>query len=60
MPSLDELIEQARKIVPTAADRRAQVISFAYGNCAIENPAITREMVEAEYDKLFGGEERKG
>lgn len=28
------------------------VISFAYGNLAIENPTITKEMVEREYDQL--------
>lgn len=32
------------------AHRRAQAISFVYGNLAIENEHITREMVERAYD----------
>jgi hypothetical protein len=28
------------------AERKAQVISFAYGNVKLHNPAITREDVE--------------
>jgi hypothetical protein len=51
-PNLDALIETARNHVMTPEERRAQVISFAYGNLAIENPAITREMVERAYDEL--------
>ncbi len=30
----------------TDAERREQRISFAYGNTVIENPNITRELVE--------------
>jgi hypothetical protein len=33
------------------AHRRAQAISFVYGNLAIENDSITREMVEKAYDE---------
>lgn len=34
-------------------DHREQTISFAYGNVAMHNPKITREMVAAQFDKLF-------
>lgn len=36
----------------TKAERRAQAISFAYGNAAIANPSITKEMVAKAYDEL--------
>jgi len=35
-----------------ARARREHIISFAYGNVHLHNPAVTREMIEAEYDKL--------
>lgn len=50
--TLVNLIEKARSHQMTEEEKRAQIISFAYGNCAIENPNITREMVECEYDRL--------
>ena len=31
----------------TDADIRANALDFAYGNAAMENPAITRDMIEA-------------
>ncbi len=34
------------------AKRRARAISWAYGNAALSNPDVTREMVEAAYDRL--------
>lgn len=51
-PGLAQLLEAVRNHQWTEAERRAQAISFAYGNCAIENTAVTREVVEQEYDKL--------
>ncbi len=50
---LDELIEKASQVRMTPAQRRQQAISFAYGNTHIENPRITRDMVEAAYDRLL-------
>ncbi len=50
---LERLLELARHHAWTETERREHAISFAYGNCAIENPAITRELVEREYAKLF-------
>jgi hypothetical protein len=56
-PDLDALltasVEAFARMTPTEqrAMRRAQAISFAYGNLAIENDRITREMVEKAYDE---------
>jgi len=46
MPTLEELIEVARKIKITPQMAHEQRVSFVYGNCKIENDNITREMVE--------------
>lgn len=49
----NELVEAVRRLPPmTEEERREQRISFAYGNVAFHNPAITREMVEQEVDRL--------
>lgn len=54
-PELEELLKKARELGPmTPAELREQRISFAYGNAAIENSRITREMVEEEHDKIYG------
>lgn len=47
---LAELIRNARRATP--AELRAQRVSFAYGNVAIENPRITREMVVCEAARI--------
>ncbi|MGP3697034.1 hypothetical protein [Rhodobacter sp. NSM] len=49
---LDALIERAKKVTMTAEQATAQRRSFAYGNSAFENPAITMRMVEEEGDRL--------
>jgi hypothetical protein len=49
---LQELIEKARKIVPTPQEREEQRRSFAYGNTKIENPLITREMIDRAAEAL--------
>jgi hypothetical protein len=36
----------------SSADREAQRRSFAYGNTSIENPRITRELIDREAEKL--------
>lgn len=46
-PPLQELIDYARTVEMTPAELQEQRISFAYGNIAIENPNITRDMVVA-------------
>ncbi len=50
---LDALIERARHHVMTPAEEEEQVRSFAYGNVKMHNPAITREDVDREADKLL-------
>lgn len=53
MTRLDDLIEQSRRLPPmTDAQREEQRRSFAYGNTAIENPRITREMIDCIADKI--------
>jgi hypothetical protein len=50
--SLDRLIELARSIDMTEAQREAQRRSFVYGNTKIENDRITRELVDEQADLL--------
>lgn len=52
MKDLNELIEWARTVEMTPEQLAEQRISFAYGNCKIENDNITREMVEAAARKI--------
>ncbi len=53
MPTkLQELLEQAKHAVPTQQEKEEQRRSFAYGNTKIENPRITREMVDQAADAL--------
>lgn len=49
---LDALIEAARHVTMTPAEREEQRRSFAFGNCAIENPLVTRELVDRVADRL--------
>lgn len=54
-PELDALIEAARRRPPmTPAERRAQTISFAYGNLP-EESKTTREEIARLYDEMHGG-----
>lgn len=46
------LIEEASKVIPSAADREEQRRSFAYGNTKIENTRITKEIVDREAELL--------
>jgi hypothetical protein len=50
--SLQQLLDEARKYLLTPQEREEQRRSFAYGNTKIENPRITREMVDQEADAL--------
>lgn len=52
-PDLLALLETAKSHTITPEERSAQRISFAYGNVALHNPAVTREMVE-EQARLIG------
>ena len=49
---LKRLVEAARRNKMTQAEKEEQRRSFAFGNTAFENPAITREMVDREAEKL--------
>ena len=50
--SLDRLIEAARKIEMSDEDREEQRRSFAFGNANIENPRVTRELVDRVADRM--------
>jgi hypothetical protein len=49
---LEDLLEAAKKTVLTPQEKEEQRRSFAYGNTKIENPRITREMVDREAEAL--------
>lgn len=53
-PELLALLERAAKHVMTPAERRAQTISWVYGNLALEGSKVTREDVERHYDEMYG------
>ncbi len=50
--AVQDLLEAAKKIVLTPEEKEQQRRSFAYGNVAIENPRITREMVDRAADEI--------
>jgi hypothetical protein len=53
MPTrLQELLDEARTRVMTPEEKEEQRRSFAYGNTKIENPRITREMVDHAAEEL--------
>jgi hypothetical protein len=49
---LQDLLEAAKKVVPTPEEKEQQRRSFAYGNTKIENDRITREMVDKAADAI--------
>jgi len=49
---LEELLEAAKRVVPTPEEKEQQRRSFAYGNTKIENSRITREMVDRAADDI--------
>ncbi|WP_439363115.1 hypothetical protein ACNJYD_20010 [Bradyrhizobium sp. DASA03005] len=53
---LKTLIEVAKRVTPSPAEREEQRRSFAYGNTAFENSLITREMIDRQADKLAADE----
>ncbi len=52
---IEKLIEAARLIPATPQQREEHRRSFAFGNAAIENALVTREMIDNEADKLALG-----
>lgn len=55
---LKTLIEVAKRVTPTPAQREEQRRSFAYGNTAFENKRITREMIDRQAEKLAEDDRR--
>ena len=49
---LNRLIESARTYRMTRAEKEAQRRSFAFGNTHIENPLITRKMVDEAAERI--------
>jgi hypothetical protein len=57
---LQELLDTAKSAVPSAEEKEQQRRSFAYGNTKIENPRITREMIDREADALGAPKNERG
>lgn len=51
--TLDELVEECRHLRPTEEELRRMVRSFVYGNCALDNPNVTYELVVAVEKEMF-------
>jgi len=49
---LNALIERAKTAKPNAEQLEQQRRSFVFGNTALENDLITREMVDREAEKF--------
>jgi len=49
---LEFLLEKAKKIQMTDAQKEEQRRSFAYGNTKIENDLITREMIDEAAERI--------
>ena len=45
-PELKKLLKEARNRVMSDEERWRQRCSFAYGNCNLANPDVTRELIE--------------
>jgi hypothetical protein len=52
LKELEQLIEATRNWKLSPREREAQRRSFAYGNAKIENPRITREMVDRQAEAI--------
>jgi hypothetical protein len=50
--SLSQLIEMAKAVRVSDEQREEQRRSFVYGNTAIENPQISRDMVDRQAEAL--------
>lgn len=57
---LKNLLEAAKKTVPTPQEKEQQRRSFAYGNTKIENPRITRETIDQEAESLGAPKNERG
>lgn len=52
MDSLSRMIEMAKAVRTSEAEREEQRRSFVYGNTAVENVIITRDMVDRTAETL--------
>lgn len=50
--SLSKLIEMSRSVRVSSEQQEEQRRSFAFGNTALENPRITREIVDEQAERL--------
>ena len=50
--ALKLLLEKVKKIAMTPAQKEEQRRSFAYGNTKIENPRITRQVVNKQAEAM--------
>lgn len=48
----ENLLDAARRVQPTEADKEEHRRSFAFGNTNIENARITRELIDRQADQL--------
>lgn len=53
-PALLRLLEDAKNHIMSPEERRAQKISFVYGQMMDCSPHITKEQVAARLDKMEG------
>lgn len=58
IPSLDDLLADARNRVQTASEKEEQRRSFAYGNLKLSNPNVTREDIDRAAEQLANLRER--
>lgn len=49
---IEELLEAAKAVKMTPEEKEEQRRSFAYGNTKIENPRITREIIDTQAEAL--------
>ena len=50
--NISRLIELAKMVKPTEAQKDEQRRSFVYGNTAFENPQISRKLIDEVAEKL--------
>jgi uncharacterized protein (DUF1778 family) len=49
---LEALVEAARRVIMTPEEQEAQRRSFAYGNAHLDNPRVTREMIDEAAERI--------
>lgn len=56
--TLRDLVAEAKRFPMTDEQRQQQRLSFAYGNCAIDNPLVTRQVVQDAADREISADDR--